>query len=231
MSRASSNWQRLLCLCLLISSVFSLSEMVAQNPGWTFVPGNYEQNMMVTGIINVNNAEVRDTLGILGAFLKEECRGTIKPVFYPALNKYIASMVIYGHNADENKYINFRYYTQKDSTTFALADSIRFQSDAIIGNFSNPFYWGGKPSGIKEVLSSNQFCILNPNQGLPQLVFTVPLTEPVMLKIIALNGTTSFKKTYNSGTKVIPLTHLTSGVYIITLNGTTILEKLKLLVR
>ncbi len=231
MSRAFSKRQRLLSLCLLVSNVFSLSEMVAQNPGWTFVPGNYEQNMMVTGIIHVNNAEVRDTLGILGAFLNEECRGTNKPVFYPTLNKFIASMVIYGHNADENKYIKFRYYTLKDSTTFALTDSIRFQSDAIIGNFSSPFYWGGKPSGVKEVLTSNLFCIMNPNQGLTQLVFKVPLTEPVMLKIIALNGTSCYKKTYNTGTNFIPLTNLATGIYLITLNGTTIQEKLKLLVR
>jgi hypothetical protein len=231
MSKTTFKRLRLIGLCLLASGLSSLSEVVAQGPDWTFVPEKYEQNMMVTGIIYLNKTEVRDTSGILGAFLNEECRGMNKPVFYPAINKYVVSMMIYGNNNDENEYIRFRYYHAIDSTTNVLTDSIPFQSDAIIGNFANLYDWGEMPSGLKNAVSSDFLSILTTNPGQVSLVFKNPLSEAVMLKIITMNGTTCYKETYNPGTNVILLTNIPPGLYFITLNGLTIREITTLLIR
>ena len=68
---------------------------------WTPNTAPYENNMTLTGIVQINSVEQQTTAIEVGAFCGEECRGTGRLTFCPPTQHYVIQLVIYGNEGNQ----------------------------------------------------------------------------------------------------------------------------------
>lgn len=219
------------CFILLGLTLASVARAAA--PIWTWIPENYEQTMVMTGKIYIQEQVVRKTTCFIGAFVDGACRGSASLVYYPTLDAYIASLMIYGHNVDENKALIFKCYEQDADSIYSLNDTLKFSSNAIIGNYAVPFQWGLK---IKTALPSSTvdaapaFVCYSPSKGLVNVFLREPLMQDAIFSMHSMNGMLVYKELCVKGTSVVDITNIQAGYYILSVRGESIIKKMKVLV-
>lgn len=219
------------CILLLGLSLVSIAR--AGSPIWDFVPENYEQNMVMTGKIYLHEKEVRKATCVVGSFVNGECRGKASLIYYPTLDAYIASLMIYGHNSDENKALTFKCYEIDADSVYTLIDTLKFSSNAIIGNYAAPYQWGLK---VKTALPTSTldcapaFVCNSTGKGLVNVYLREPLMQDAVFTIHSMNGMLIYKEHFEKGTSVVDITNIQAGYYILSIRGKSIIKKLKVLV-
>ena len=91
--------------------------MLAQTNHWTPVSAPYEDNMSLTGVIQINGVEQQSTALEVGAFCGTECRGSARPVLFPVTGRYVFSLTIFGNDGDQ---ITFKLYDHSQGTELNL---------------------------------------------------------------------------------------------------------------
>lgn len=205
----------------------------AGSPSWTCIPENFEQSMIVTGKMYIHEQVVRKTTCVVGAFINGECRGSASLVYYPTLDAYIASLMVYGHNADENKDLTFQCYEQDADSIYSLIDTLKYSSNGIIGHFADPFQWGLK---VKTALPKSKmdvqpaFVSYSSWKGKLNVHFDSPLLEDVQISIYAMNGMEVRKVLCKKGISTVDVTTVQSGLYVLKLSGETIQKSIKVII-
>ncbi len=74
---------------------------------WTPNTIDYEENMPVTAVVEIDGVEQQSTTLELGAFSGEECRGSQMAMYFEPTQRYIYQMTVFGEEGDE---ITFRLY-------------------------------------------------------------------------------------------------------------------------
>ncbi len=102
---------------------------------WSPISGT-ENNMIVNGIIKINNEQQYNPLLEVGAFCGDECRGSSFARLFPPTGEYVAQITIVS-NATDGETINFRLYdheiqAEPDVVCF---NTIEFVADGEIGTY------------------------------------------------------------------------------------------------
>ena len=104
---------------------------------WTYDIHQFSDNMTVIGVLNINGAEMRRTDMEIGAFCGDQCRGSELLTYYPAVDKYMVFLMVYGQN---NNAITFRLYDHKTGVELdATTTGLTFEVNAIHGLPANPY--------------------------------------------------------------------------------------------
>ena len=104
---------------------------------WTPQSEGFEDNMTLTGVIQIDGVEQTSTSLELGAFCNGQCRGSVRPVFFPATQRYLAMITIFGENGDE---LTFKLYDHDQEMELDLVspEGVIFGANSY-GSLMNPY--------------------------------------------------------------------------------------------
>lgn len=115
---------------------------------WTINPADYDANMVINAVINIEGTESVDVNDKIAAFIggTNNLRGVGQPVFVPGLNRYVVSLFVYaaltppgGGTADPASYtIRFRVYDASTGVNLPCTSTIPFVPDGIVGTLAGP---------------------------------------------------------------------------------------------
>ncbi len=99
----------------------------------------YENNMTMIGLIQVDGEEINSEAYEIGAFCGNECRGSAFLQYQPLYDKYLVYMTV---NGQEGEKIKFRLYNhQWEEQVDRITASVRFVSNAHYGTPENPYIY------------------------------------------------------------------------------------------
>ena len=103
---------------------------------WHVDVNKYPTNMSIIAVVNVDDEEMTDYE--IGAFSDGECRGSARPVYVDALNRYLLFLTVHGEGNDE---ITFRYYdvVADEEYDYVANEMIYYSADATIGTMPEPY--------------------------------------------------------------------------------------------
>ena len=103
---------------------------------WTPNNIDYEENMPITAVVEIDGVEQQSTTLELGAFSGEECRGSQMAVYFEPTQRYIYQMTVFGEEGDE---ITFRLYDHATNEELDLVapEAVAFNAFGY-GNLPNP---------------------------------------------------------------------------------------------
>ena len=103
---------------------------------WHVDVNKYPTNMSIIAVVNVDDEEM--TTYEIGAFSDGECRGSARPVYVDALNRYLLFLTVHGEGNDE---ITFRYYdvVADEEYDYVANEMIYYSADATIGTMPEPY--------------------------------------------------------------------------------------------
>lgn len=114
-----------------------LSAFSARANHWNPDIHQFENNMNVIGVIEINGMEQTNASLELGAFCNDECRGSERLTYYPQINRYYIFLTLYGSNGNP---FSFRLFDHETQTELDLSSDLTlfFSSNAIIGTVFDP---------------------------------------------------------------------------------------------
>ena len=99
----------------------------------------YESNMTMIGIVQVDGVELQSEVYEIAAFCGDECRGAAFLQYQPLFDKYLVYMSINGQDGEK---IKFRLYNhQQNQQVDRITASLRFLSNAHYGTPDNPYIY------------------------------------------------------------------------------------------
>lgn len=99
----------------------------------------YENNMTMIGLIQVDGEEINSEAYEIGAFCGNECRGNAFLQYQPLYDKYLVYMTV---NGQEGEKIKFRLYNhQLEEQVDRITASVRFVSNAHNGTPDDPYIY------------------------------------------------------------------------------------------
>lgn len=108
---------------------------------WTYDSHQYPYNMTMIGAIQIDGEEQQSEYLEIGAFCGGECRGSELLAYYPAVEKYLVFLTVYGSNDDE---ITFKLYDHQTEAELDLENqqAVPFSANAFFGNPNEPYLFG-----------------------------------------------------------------------------------------
>ena len=105
---------------------------------WNANPNQFEGNMTVTGIIQINGSEQATDKWEIGAFCGDECRGSQLLAHYPQVDRYLVFLTLYG---DPGDLLTFRLYDHEANVESPLGCTthLPFATDSIVGGMNDPY--------------------------------------------------------------------------------------------
>ena len=109
----------------------------SDNNFYTFDENQYEYDMQVTAIVQIDGVEQTSSELEIGAFCGQDIRGSQKTMYVEG-GRYYARMSVYGSNNDN---ITFKLYDHatKAELVFNDVNTLVFQKDETIGSLADPF--------------------------------------------------------------------------------------------
>ena len=122
-----------------------------ENGGNHWIPNEsgYEDNMTLTGVIQINGVEQQSTTLEVGVFCGEECRSTGTPIYFFPTQRYVVQLLIYGEVGDQ---LTFKLYDHALGQELNLTspDAVSFVANGY-GSLGNPYvlnFTGEMPSAF-----------------------------------------------------------------------------------
>ena len=123
----------------------SLREELPASP-WSFeADGKFQNNMIVTALLESDTLGVNNPADAVAAFIGEELRGIARPVYIPALDAYRVFLMIQGEPGEE---IGLKIWDADNDIVYHANQILRFQADAIHGTPLDPYLLTKAPLGI-----------------------------------------------------------------------------------
>ena len=127
---------------------------------WTPNDSGYEDNMTLTGVIQINGVEQQSTMLEVGAFCGEECRGAGYPTYFFPTQRYVIQLLIFG---EPNDLLTFKLYDSDSGQELDLfsPEAVTFIANGY-GTLSDPYvlnFTGSVPESYTISVS------VNPEEG------------------------------------------------------------------
>jgi len=121
----------ILFLFLMLSSGWLLANH------WIPEDSQFEDNMTLTGVIQLNGEEQHSVALEVGVFCGEECRGSVLPTYFSPTQRYIVQLTIFGEVGD---LLTFKLYDHESDTELELEspEAVTFTADGY-GSLSEPY--------------------------------------------------------------------------------------------
>ena len=118
---------------------------------WIPNESGYEDNMTLTGVIQINGVEQSSTTLEVGVFCGEECRGTGKPTYFFPTQRYVVQLLIFGEAGDQ---LTFKLYDHAIGQELDLTspDAITFTANGY-GSLRNPYVLNFGLSTVTQTIS------------------------------------------------------------------------------
>lgn len=97
----------------------------------------FSHNMSLVGVVQINGVEQSNDFLEVGAFCGDECRGSQLLTTYPALNRSMVFLTLFGESGD---LISFRLYDHNtgEESMLGCTTVIPFEADGIVGSYNAP---------------------------------------------------------------------------------------------
>ena len=179
---------------------------------WIVTPSNYEFNMVLTAVLDIDGSESIDPLDRLAAFAlgTNDCRGVAQLQYLAPIDRYEVSMFIYSDQAISEDII---FYISDNSTGAVLPtlDTLPFAVDALYGTPVDP-----------EVITAVRI-IPSFNSG-----DVLCLADTLGFASVNLEGgLPPYDLEWSNGSTTDSIFHLTAGIYYLTVtdqNGFSIVD-------
>jgi len=104
---------------------------------WTPDGASFEDNMTLTGIVQINGVEQQSQTLEVGAFCGTECRGSGIVAYFPPTQRYVIQMLIFGENGDQ---LTFKLFDHSLNQELDLVspEAIIFTANGY-GNLTDPY--------------------------------------------------------------------------------------------
>ena len=104
---------------------------------WTPNDSGYEDNMTLTGIIQINGVEQQSTTMEIGVFCGDECRGSGYPSYFFPTQRYVVQLLVFGDYGDQ---LTFKLYDSDSGQEldWVSPDAVTFNANGY-GTLSNPY--------------------------------------------------------------------------------------------
>ena len=97
----------------------------------------YEFNGSVSASVDIDGVTI-DQNDVLYAYANGELRGKVSPSIFPLTDKFVFTLMVYGHGVD-NENIHFELYDKESDKTYNIKERIAFEKDMIVGDAYNTF--------------------------------------------------------------------------------------------
>lgn len=148
----------------MMKRVSMLLWLVCVSNGWLFAnhwtpdDSQFEDNMTLTGVIQINGVEQQSATLEVGVFCGDECRGSEMVSYFPPKQRYLVQLTIFGENGDQLVFKVFDHATQQE-LNLVSPEAVIFRSDGY-GSLSVPYVLSFTGSTVTEnywVVDDSQF--------------------------------------------------------------------------
>ncbi len=172
----------------------------ADTATWTVNPADYPDNMILTAVLVLRGEESNHPDHLVAAFIDDVCRGVGRPVYLPALDRYLLTLFIYGGEADGGATVTFRVYDAAYQEVREVRESLPYQSDEVIGSLSVPFRLHAA-AFFATIHHRDLRCATD------QSAYAVAVAE---------GGSPPYTYRWSNGSQAAQIIHLTAGWYYLT---------------
>lgn len=125
-------------LYIIIFSLLTITNVVAQNPNWTINSADYEYSMSFSSIAKIGDDEVRNTDDYVSAWINGELRGVTQAFYVSATDRYYFLLNVYSNSVNEDS-ITFKIYDASADTQIDFENGEVFKVLENNGTYSNPY--------------------------------------------------------------------------------------------
>ncbi|OFY83660.1 MAG: hypothetical protein A3F72_15395 [Bacteroidetes bacterium RIFCSPLOWO2_12_FULL_35_15] len=175
----------------------------AAAPTWSANPGQFQFNMSVVAVTNLNCQELSSNANMVGAFVNGVCRGVAYTNNVVA-GKHLAYLLI-NSNSVSGETVLLKYYDAATDVVYNCKDSIVFSDNANIGTNNNPFNVRNNDAPTNMALSS---LLVPENYSVGTNVATITTTDSDLAdthtySLVAGNGALDNSKFIISGNQLV----------------------------
>ena len=177
-------------------------------PHWVPNESEYEDNMTLTGVIQINGVEQQSTTLEVGVFFGEECRGAgIATYFFPT-QRYVVQLLIFGETGDQ---LTFKLYDHAFGHELNLTppDAVTFNANGY-GSLGSP-YMLNFTGEIEEI---TQTIALSAGWNWFSTYLDINFDQLKAVLVTALPGTNIIVKSKTRNTAYNPVTNQWRGLLI-----------------
>lgn len=178
---------------------------------WTSSYNDFATNMNIVAVINLMGEIVNSTNYEVGAFVGDDCRGSIVPM--SIANKNIALLTI---NGNDNDLLSFRLLDKETGEMYIADNNYKYVTNDIIGTVNEPYVLY-----FNTLMSNDEFKIgkmdmfPNPVKQDGMLTLSIPALNKNM-KVQVINSLGMVVKSENMSTEKTNLSvNLAPGVYTV----------------
>ncbi|MEL6559249.1 MAG: T9SS type A sorting domain-containing protein [Bacteroidota bacterium] len=193
-----------------------------QPPGWAVNPSDYANSMTFTWQVDLPDGETIGSDDYLAAFVDGECRGVVSAIELNESGEYYFLLLVHS-NSTVGDQINFRFYDASAEDMYDYPDAISFESEKIVGSFSEPNQFIIEPDIVLNVDDNQQNFQLYPNPAEDYVHVKIGDVGNSQLQIVDLNGAAVSIPVPEiiDEIAVIDLSQIKSGIYYIIINSQT----------
>jgi hypothetical protein len=157
--------------------------VVIGNTHWTPNESAYEDNMTLTGVVQINGVEQQSASLEVGVFCGEECRGAGLVTYFIPTQRYVVQLLIFGEEGDQ---LTFKLFDQAVGQELNLIppEPVAFEANGY-GSLYDPYmlvFWGEEPSVAHFIITGNWSEASNWESGvLPSVFDEVFIDAPCQL--------------------------------------------------
>ncbi len=205
-----------------------VSSKVLDDPYWTVNTSQFQHNMNITAVIDPLTYDLRDKDQV-GVFVDGEIRGYGQAVYVEPLEQFVLFVTVSGNIP--NELLEFTLFSERDSIEIALAETMFFKPDEIIGDAMTPFVFTFPVVDVEEVEDTYEFELNiypNPSNSDFNIELDISKTEVLEMNIYDAVGSRidGMSRTFHPGKHSLTFkaNTLPPGVYQLVLKGETVNE-------
>jgi hypothetical protein len=127
-------------------------------------------------------ANILDEGDEVGAFYKDELRGSGKVIYVEALDAYLVFLTVFSNI--EGQYIKFKYFDASESKVYELKELVLFKNNTITGLVEKPHAFTiSTPTELTDLSRQNKLIEVYPNPVVEKAYIQINLLEKESLSI------------------------------------------------